>query len=175
MTAEHPPAEEDEAQDRAVDAYWATARKRIGLTELSGVLAEQPLGAVEPPAWSFGADPEEADELLDLVLAGVKTATTSAVASYEAEDVPLPSPGDLSILLDGRGRPRALIVTTEVRVCRFDEVDAEHVAAEGEGYGSLADWQTVHAKVFTDELATVGQEFTESSAVVLEHFRRLDP
>lgn len=42
--------EQDGAQDLAVDAYWATARKRAGMTELTGVLAEQPLAAVEPPA-----------------------------------------------------------------------------------------------------------------------------
>jgi len=167
--------DEDEAQDLAVDAYWATARKRAGMTELTGVLAEQPLAAVEPPAWAFSADPEEADELLALVLAGLKTATASAVASYEAEGVPLPSPGDLSILLDGRGRPRALIATTHVQVCRFDEVDAEHAAAEGEGDRTLLDWQRAHEGFFTDELAAVGQQFTASTAVVLERFRLLDP
>jgi len=83
--------EQDGAQDLAVDAYWATARKRAGVSELTGVLAEQPLAAVEPPAWSFSADPEEADELLALVLAGLKTATAVVLEQFRLLDPPPPT------------------------------------------------------------------------------------
>lgn len=169
------PSDEPDAQDLAVDAYWATARKRAGFTRLAGVMAEDPMGMVEPPAWSFGADPEQANELLSLVLAGTKTATASAAASYGSDGAPMPEVGDLSIILDGRGRPRALIATTDVQVCRFDEVDAEHAAAEGEGDRSLEDWREVHEVFLTEELARVGQQFDSGTAVVLERFQLLDP
>ena len=48
---------------------------------------------VPPAAWSFGATPEQADELLDLVLDGTKTATASALWDYDADDEPLPEAG----------------------------------------------------------------------------------
>ena len=159
----------------AVDAYWAAARRRVGPATLVEVAGEHAAGAQPPPAWSFGASAADADELLALVLAGTKTGTAGALASYQAEGEPVPRAGDLSIILDGQGEPRALIVTTEVSLCPFDEVGAEHAAAEGEGDRSRAHWRAVHWRFFTDELAKVGQEFTESSAVVLERFRLLDP
>ena len=37
------------------------------------------LEVVPPPAWAFGADAEQADALLELVLEGAKTATASAL------------------------------------------------------------------------------------------------
>lgn len=164
-----------EPRDPAVDAYWLAARKRVGPTRLADAAGDQAAGSATPPAWWFGADAEDADELLELVLAGTKTGTASAVASYEADDEPVPRAGDFSIILDGRGRPRALIATTEVSICPFEQVDAEHAAAEGEGDRSLAHWRAVHEAFFTDELAKAGQEFTVSTAVVLERFCLLDP
>lgn len=164
-----------EAQDAAVAAYWDTARKRAGLTRLDVVVGQQALGTVQPPAWSFGADAREADELLELVLAGRKTATASAAEPYEVHGIEVPAPGDLSIILDGAGRPRALIVTTEVAIVAFRDVDADHAAAEGEGDLSLAHWRTVHERFFTDELTRVGRGFSQDTAVVLERFRLLDP
>ena len=159
----------------AVDAYWTAARRRVGTSALAAATGGHSAGTAAPPAWSFGAGPEDANTLLALVLAGTKTGTASAMASFEAEGEPLPRAGDLSIILDGRGEPRALIVTTEVSVCRFEQVDAEHAAAEGEGDRSLAHWRAVHAKFFTDGLARVGEVFTMSTAVVLERFQLLDP
>lgn len=95
-----------------------------------------------PEAWAFGAEPAQADELLALVLAGIKSATASSLWAYEAEGEPLPTAGDLSILLDGRGEPRAVIRSTDVHVVPFRGVDAEHAHAEGEGDRSLAHWCT---------------------------------
>ena len=56
-----------------------------------------------PPAWSFGATPEQADRLLGLVLDGTKTATASACATTRPTDEPLPESGTLGIVLDGAG------------------------------------------------------------------------
>jgi len=170
-----PDLDHDDARDAAVAAYWATARKRAGLNRLDVVVGQQALGAVQPPAWSFGSDAEEADSLLELVLAGRKTATASAEGPYSSQGVPVPAPGDLSIILDGAGRPRALIVTTEVDVRPFREVDEEHAAAEGEGDLSLDHWRRVHEPFFTAELTEVGLPFDADAPVVLERFRLLDP
>ncbi|HLS48940.1 MAG TPA: ASCH domain-containing protein [Actinomycetaceae bacterium] len=163
------------AHEEAVTAYWHTARKRAGLTRLGGIVGHQALDTVEPPAWSFGASPEEADELLALVLSGRKTATSSAAATYDASGEPRPEPGALSILLDGRGRPRALIATEEVEIVAYGDVGPDHAAAEGEGDRSLVHWQRVHEPFFRDQLAEVGLELTQASEILIERFRLLDP
>lgn len=153
--------------DGDIERFWAVARSRAKLSVLPGYLPASMLEMVPPPAWSFGATPEQADALLALVLDGTKTATASDRASYVAEDEPLPEPGTLSILLNGSGRPRALVVTTHVQVVAFDQVDAEHADAEGEGDRSLAYWREVHEQFFA-ELAPGG--FRLDMPVVLERF-----
>ena len=64
---------------------------------------------------------------------GIKTATCST------EDEPNTStPGERWIVLDGRGKPRCVIETTEVTYRRYNEVDAAFAYEEGEGDRSLA-------------------------------------
>jgi uncharacterized protein YhfF len=126
--------------------------------------------SVAPPAWAFGDSPRLADELLDLVLGGVKTATTSALWEYTDTGEPLPERGDLSIVLDGGGHPRALIRTTEVRTTRFADVDAEHAYLEGEDDRSLAAWTTAHQTYFGRVAARAGRVFDGDTEVVLERF-----
>nr|WP_281044488.1 ASCH domain-containing protein [Sanguibacter keddieii] len=124
-------------------------------------------------AWSFGDNPEQADRLLELVLAGTKTATSSALSEYDDEDAPLPKAGDLSIVVDGAGHPKALIRTTEVEVVPFGEVSEELAAAEGEGDRTLASWRADHAEFFRRVLGieTVPEDFM----VVTERFELLYP
>ncbi|MDO5629528.1 MAG: ASCH domain-containing protein [Mobilicoccus sp.] len=155
-----------------VESFWADAKIRAKLNVATGYFGPNPHDAMTPPAWSFGGTPAQADALLDLVLAGRKTATASALWDYEASGEPVPQRGQLSIVLDGQGRPAALIVTTAVRVVPFDEVDEEHAAAEGEGDGSLAAWRRAHERFFSEH-ADHDRGFAPDMPVVLEAFRVL--
>ncbi|MGW4857529.1 ASCH domain-containing protein [Kocuria palustris] len=143
--------------------YWRGVR-----AEVSG-LPEQ-----VPEAWAFGAEPAQADELLALVLAGVKSATASSLWDYEAEGEPLPTAGGLSIILDGRGEPRAVILTTDVHVAPFCEVGAGHARAEGEGDRSLAHWRTVHERFWREHSAD-GRGLGDQMPVVCERFTLVHP
>ena len=154
----------------AVEAFWELARFHARLNTAPSYLGPTTLEVVPPPAWSFGADPAAADELLGLVLAGTKTATAGALRDYEADGEPLPEPGSLSILLDGSGHPRALIEATHVKVVPFDQVDEEHAHLEGEGDRSLAHWREVHEEFFR-RVATDDRPFSPDLPVVLERFR----
>jgi len=158
--------------EAAVTDFWTNARRHARLDNLPGYFGPGALESVQPPAWWFGGTPSEADALLALVLEGTKTATASALRDYEAEDEPLPEPGTMSILLDGSGRPRALLATTDVRVVPFAEVDAEHAHLEGEGDRSLDHWREVHERFLTDS-AQPGEAFTRDLPVVLERFEVL--
>ncbi|WP_029150383.1 ASCH domain-containing protein [Microbacterium indicum] len=142
--------------------FWAAARDA------------DPSLPVDLPAadrvWGFGATPEHADELLQLVLDGVKTGTAGYLWEYQAEGEDLPVAGGFDVILDGAGAPRAVIQTLAVEIVPFDEVSAEHAFAEGEGDRSLAYWRRVHRDFFEDHV-DVGRPFADDAPLVLERFR----
>ena len=119
----------------------------------------------------FGDSLELAEELGQLVVSGVKTATSSSLWMWEAEGTLLPQPGLLSIILDGRDQPICIIETIEVFVCRFNTVDEKFARDEGEGDLSLAYWREAHKKFFTRQLAKIEKIFTEEMPLVCERFR----
>lgn len=155
-----------------IEAFWQRARTHADLALVDSYLGENPIALLRPPAWAFGATPEEADELLGLVLAGTKTATASALWDYEAEGEALPSEGMLGIVVDSSEVPRALVVTTRVRTVPFDEVDETHARAEGEGDRTLAHWRRVHEDFFTEH-ASHDRGFAPDMPVVLEEIKVL--
>ena len=112
-------------------------------------------------SFAFGDGPALADELLDLVLKGVKTATCST------EDEPNTSkPGECWIVLDGRGEPRCVIESTEVSYRRYGDVDAAFAHDEGEGDRSPAYWREAHRAYF----GRLGK-FSEDMMLMCERFR----
>jgi len=115
-------------------------------------------------SFAFGDSPDLADELLDLVLKGVKTATCST------EDEPNTStPGERWVVLDGRGDPRCVIETTEVSYRRYRDVDAAFAHDEGEGDRSLAYWRAAHRAYF----GRLGK-FSEDMMLMCERFRLVE-
>lgn len=157
-----------------VAEFWERARIKAKANPLPGYLGVTQIDTVPPDAWSFGATPEHADELLALVLDGTKTATASALWDYEAEGEALPKPGELSIILDSAGAPQALIRTTQVTTVSFDQVDEEHAYLEGEDDRTLASWREIHERFFTEHAAH-DREFSHDMPVVLERFTLVYP
>lgn len=146
-----------------IEQFWRDARTTLP------ELPETP-----PEAWPFGATPEHADELLELVLAGVKVGTASSMWDYEETGDPLPVVGELSIILDGAGAPRAVIQTTALEVVPFDRVDADHAFAEGEGDRTLAHWREVHEHYWRTHSESP-RGFAPDMPVLCERFRLLLP
>lgn len=99
--------------------------------------------------WSFGDTPEMADEIGELVVKGIKTATTSLLSEYEIEGEPLPKIGEQSFIKDSQGDPLCVIETTEVKVKTFGEVDEKYAFDEGEGDRSLGYWRKEHIRFFS--------------------------
>lgn len=161
-----------EPDDQQVRDFWERARPHVIRGAVPTYFGPTALESVTPAVWAFGATTEHADELLDLVLAGTKTATAGALWDYEAEGEPLPEVGTLSIVLDGTGTPRAVLSTTQVDVVSFDQVDAEHARLEGEGDLSLDYWREVHQRFFTDH-ADHDRGFAPDMPVVCERFKVL--
>ena len=115
-------------------------------------------------SFAFGDGAALADELLDLVLRGLKTATCST------EDEPNTStPGERWIVLDGGGNPRCVIESTEVTYRRYREVDAAFAYEEGEGDRSLAYWRSAHRRYFERQ-----GKFSEDMMLMCERFRLVE-
>jgi uncharacterized protein YhfF len=114
--------------------------------------------------FSFGDNPVLAAELAALVLDGRKTATC-----WAASDGPITEVGKRMVMLDGAGKPLAVLETVELTQHRFNEMDAAFAYDEGEGDRSLAFWQEAHRTYFTRK----GQ-FAEDMLLYCERFRLIE-
>lgn len=85
---------------------------------------------------------------------------------------PLPHVGQLAVV-DGSGRPRALIRTVEVRIGPLSSVDDEFAGDEGEGDRTRADWLRRHEACFRRYVPTIGVEFSDDLPTVFEGFEVL--
>ena len=149
----------DNAATASVEAFWLAFCCERGVDP-----------AARRDVFAFGDSPALADELLGCVLQGPKRATAGLLLDYEAAGDPLPEAGGYAIVLDGAGRPRCVLRTTEVRVVPFREVDAAFAWDEGEGDRSLEWWREAHRAYFSRACTRLGREFGEDLPVVLERF-----
>jgi uncharacterized protein YhfF len=117
--------------------------------------------------WSFGDSPALADELLQLVLDGQKTATCGSYTAYQQEKGPVI--GDYNVILNGRGEPACVIRTLSLKLIRYCDVSAEMAALEGEGDKSLAFWRQGHREFFTRE-----GTFSSQMWLVFEEFELVE-
>lgn len=147
------------ADDDTIAAFW---------TECRAVVDGLPDAA--PEAWAFGATPEHADQLLALVLSGTKTATSSALWDFEADGEDIPEVGSWNIILDGSGRPTALVQTVGITIVPFEDVTAAHAHAEGEDDRSLASWREEHERYWR-RYSTSTKEFDRRMPIVCEDLR----
>lgn len=123
-------------------------------------------------AWSFDDNPDDANKLGAIVIAGIKQATASLEQEYQPYTAErLPKAGDLSVILDGAGTPLCIIETTSIDIVPFGQVDAQFARDEGEGDGSLDYWREVHTRYFGRVCARIGCTLDDRLPVVCERFR----
>ena len=89
--------------------------------------------------------------------------------------MPIPKPGDLSVVTWWNGQPVCVIKTTRVEIRPYDEVDADFAASEGEGDGSLAYWREAHWRFFSRECERIGRTLDPKMPVVCERFEVVHP
>lgn len=149
------------ADDTTIQAFW-----QAYLDTLDGHHPHR-FQAV-PEAWSFGDSPEIADQLGRLVIQGIKTATCGRYLGENLVDEVGPS-----IIVDGKGQPLCVVEITEITVQRFQDVDAQFAADEGEGDRSLSYWSKVHWDYFTREGGREDYEVSPDMLLECERFRVL--
>ncbi|EEB85839.1 ASCH domain-containing protein [Roseobacter sp. GAI101] len=95
----------------------------------------------------FGDNPKLCAEIIALVRAGRKTATCEAASAYGQGGDAYPEIGRRDIALNWDGTPAFMIETVEVSTRRFNEMDAEFVAAQGE-FRDLDHWGASYEAYF---------------------------
>lgn len=149
-----------------IEAYWQKYLAGLGETH--------PDRAEDYIVDSFGDSPELAEELVALVLAGVKTATCSALWEWQAEGGALPTVGLKTIVLNGKGTPVCILETSEVTILAYEAVDASFAYDEGEGDRSLEYWRQAHWRYFSRTLPRIGKAPSLEMPLVCERFRVID-
>ncbi|SDR65662.1 Uncharacterized protein YhfF [Agrococcus carbonis] len=118
----------------------------------------------------FGDSARLADALLDEVLSGRKRATSELAAQFLADGEPLPRVGSHWIACDGRGVPRIIIRSTELRLGDFASATADFAYDEGEDDRSLESWRREHRRYWERTAAARGATWSEDEEIVFERF-----
>ena len=137
--ADGPDGEVEPPPSAAVLAFWARFRAETGLGT-----------ATVCRAVAFGAGAAVQDALAALVLRRRKRATVSLRREYGPGAPVLPAPGDLTVVVDGAGRPVAVIRTGEVRLGPLGSVDDAFAWDEGEGDRTRDGWLRIHRAHYGD-------------------------
>jgi uncharacterized protein YhfF len=149
----------------AVAGFWA--KFCLGNSEIDPASSYQ--------IWHFGNTAEMADELLERVLVGKKTATASLPWEYDERPSETPTVGVHSVVTDFHGHPKCIVRTIEVRVLPFCDVGPQFASDEGEGDQSLEYWRDVHWKYFSEQCRQHGKKPSETMHVLCERFALLYP
>lgn len=126
-------------------------------------------------AGHFGNSEAVATECVDLVLRGVKTATSTLLQEHQHTGKPLPQPGDAWIVTTWQGEPVCITETVEVKVMGFREVNERFARDYGEGDRTLLWWREAMWEYYAEECAAKGWQLSEDMPLVCERFRLVFP
>lgn len=111
--------------------------------------------------WQFGIDN---DKLVELVLEGKKTATTSL------DTTSIPEPGERSILTFENEKKACIVETKKVIITKFKNITSEMAFLEGEGNRTLEYYKKAH----TDYFKTIDLNFNDETEVCFEIFEVIE-
>jgi len=148
------------------------------LTESELVFWNKYLGSkstVNPPLnYTIEASPAGSlnitNKLIELYLAGKKSAGSGLVEDFEVVGDPLPKIGHYWIVLDSDKQPKLILKTIRVEIHKFTEVPEYVAIAEGEGDLSLEYWKKSHTKFYEPNLASWNLKHIDDSNVITEFF-----
>lgn len=137
-----------------------------------------PLSVPERVA-EFGFAGPLRDRLVEAVLRGEKTATSSLMVEWEEDGEPLPRMGERQTVVDSEGLPVAVIEIVAVDVIRLGDVDLRLALAEGEGFRTVAQWREAHERFWTADIkphqrGMSGSRLDDDTEVVVERFRLVE-
>jgi uncharacterized protein YhfF len=117
-------------------------------------------------------------ELVDLVMAGTKTATAGLLVELELDGETMPVPGMREVVIDAEDRYVGEIETTECRVVRMADVEDEFARDEGEGFRDAAHWREAHERYFRSYLDDLRErlrdpawDLDDDTPIICQRFR----
>ena len=146
-----------------IKQYWENFREKYNLSDNL------------PEAWMFGDGSEVmGNELVELVIRGVKRATCSAKCLHDIEGEDIPVEGQYNIVLNGKNEPACIIQYTQIDITPMNEVTEAFAALEGEGDLSYQYWYDEHERFFRKELGSFNLDFSIDIDLVCQQFRVVD-
>lgn len=119
--------------------------------------------------WHFHNNEKDCNYLFDLVLKGIKTAT-SYLYLKESD---LKPKSFYSILTNWDNSKEILLKTTKIYKTKFKNVTELHAQKEGEGDKTLAYYKKVHTDFFKNECKNHNLFFNKNTEIVCEEFKIL--
>ncbi|UYM05280.1 ASCH domain-containing protein [Solicola gregarius] len=130
------------------------------------------------PPFDLGEPGPMRERLVEAVLAGRKTATSSLRVYYDMDNAWLPRVGNRFSLVNSARDQLGTVETTRVDVLRLADVTDDVARAEGEGFGSAADWRAAHLAYwdqYREQVRTFlgdpGWTIGDGTEVVVEYFQ----
>lgn len=127
----------------------------------------------QPSNFYFCDNKRDADECAELVVKKIKQATSPSVWWFEKNNEPLPKIGDIAIVTNWEGSPKAIIRTTKVEIVKFKDITEQYAHIEGEGDKSLEYWKKVHWDYYQNEMKGFNESPNEEMAIVCEYFETI--
>jgi len=120
-------------------------------------------------------------ELVDLVLAGTKTATAGLLDEMILDGETVPTRGIREAVIDVDGRFVGEIETTECRILRMADVDDDFARDEGEGFTDARHWREAHERFWgsyveelRDRLGQPDWALSDDTLIVCQRFRLVE-
>jgi uncharacterized protein YhfF len=159
-------------EDRGESAEFRESRSVAGRS--GPRLVDYRLG-MERRICEFGFPGPLRDRLVDAVLSGVKTATSSLLADWERDGEQPPTAGELQTVINSGGIPVGVIEIIGSEVVALGAVDDRIARAEGESYQTAAGWRSEHERFWREEVFPKWEGevpvLDDSTRVVVEWFR----
>lgn len=153
----------DKPKSPTVVAFWEDFRRARGVPEQAYDVCR------------MGDDVALADELLALILAGPKRATTCLLRDVEQGIEMMGRVGAHVVVTDAHNQPRAIWRTKTVEVKPLDQVDDAFGWDEGEGERTREERLAQHTMYFERRSRAEGFAFDPSMPAVFERFTPVWP
>lgn len=126
-----------------------------------------------PKVYHFYDNEKDANNTVELVLAGAKKATSHSLLGLQLDKKPLPKQGDFTVFTDWEGKAKCIVRTTTVRMMPYFSITEDHAKLEGEGDGSLINWKKNKWEYYQRKLGEFNRKPNDSMIVVCEYFEKV--
>ncbi|MCD1118459.1 ASCH domain-containing protein [Chryseobacterium turcicum] len=127
----------------------------------------------QPQSFFFCDNKKDADECAELVVKKIKQATSPSVWWFKKNNESFPKIGDLAIVTNWNGEPKAIIRTKKTEVVKFKDITPKYAYTEGEGDKTLEYWKKTHWDYYTNEMKEFNESPSEDMEIVCEYFETI--